>query len=344
MNYRDLIVIGAGMSGLTLANEMKRSGQSVIVLEKARGSGGRLSSKRTALKGSGGHFTFDLGCPSFTAKSEAFKAFLNDESARLETLQEGRETRYFAKPRNSMLTRQMAEHLDVNFSSKVKDIKHDGQTWTVTCESSEGALHVWTSARLVISAPPEQTAALLPANHHAQGLLSQAFIDPQWVVAFALNEASPSRAALQRLAQHPDVFKISIENDKAGRDYAPGLAVCVIHFTPAWTKQTLDWEKDAVRSHALTCLSSVFTDEPDLSAVHVHRWLYSLPTTQAFADEHRLAYFLDESGLGLCGDYLASTNYEGVERAWLSAMALASGLKERIAAEPQLAEASADGI
>ncbi len=344
MNYSDLIVIGAGVSGLVLANEMKRAGQSVTVLEKARGSGGRLSSKRCPLDG-GGQITFDLGCPSFTAKSDSFKAYLNDELAQVGSLGEGVDTRYFATPRNSILTRQLADQLDVHFAHRVTGIEQTENGWTVTSEHADGAAYGWQCGRLVVSAPPEQAAALIPATHSAQSVLTDAYVEPQWVVSFAFEENEPSRSAFQPLAEHVDVLKVSVENDKSGRDYPPGLAVCVIHFTSAWTKQSLDWSKESVQSYALEALCAALSSAPLVKAAHTHRWLYSLPAAQSKGPlDEALGYFLDETGLALCGDHLASDECEGVERAWLSAMALASALKDKIGLENELAEAAANGV
>ena len=42
----DVIVIGAGISGLMCATELERNGYSVQVLDKGRGPGGRMSTRR----------------------------------------------------------------------------------------------------------------------------------------------------------------------------------------------------------------------------------------------------------------------------------------------------------
>lgn len=43
---RDVVVIGAGVSGLALARELRTAGRSVVVLERARGVGGRCATRR----------------------------------------------------------------------------------------------------------------------------------------------------------------------------------------------------------------------------------------------------------------------------------------------------------
>ncbi len=63
----NIAIIGAGISAAAAAKILLAQGASVSVFEKARGPGGRLSSKR-ALAGS-----FDFGAQYFTARTEAFK-------------------------------------------------------------------------------------------------------------------------------------------------------------------------------------------------------------------------------------------------------------------------------
>ncbi|QDU85101.1 glutamate synthase subunit beta [Planctomycetes bacterium Pla163] len=59
-------VVGAGSSGLVCARELARRGRSVVVVDKGRGSGGRLSTR-----GRGGP-AFDHGAQYFTARDPRF--------------------------------------------------------------------------------------------------------------------------------------------------------------------------------------------------------------------------------------------------------------------------------
>ena len=58
----DLLVIGAGLNGMTLANYLLRSGLKVLVLERRLESGGGLASEESTLTGfwhNTGHYLFD---------------------------------------------------------------------------------------------------------------------------------------------------------------------------------------------------------------------------------------------------------------------------------------------
>jgi len=66
MSHPDYAVIGAGISGLLLAHRLQGAGASVVVLEKSRGFGGRMATRRV------GEAVFDQGAQFFTVRDPAF--------------------------------------------------------------------------------------------------------------------------------------------------------------------------------------------------------------------------------------------------------------------------------
>ncbi|MFN2334253.1 MAG: FAD-dependent oxidoreductase, partial [Wenzhouxiangellaceae bacterium] len=62
----DTVVIGAGWAGLSAATVLDAAGHNVVVIEKARGPGGRSATRRTS------HARFDLGAQYFTVRNAAF--------------------------------------------------------------------------------------------------------------------------------------------------------------------------------------------------------------------------------------------------------------------------------
>src|SRR5205085_2478824 len=67
-----VVVIGAGVAGLTCARELKRRGVRAVVLERARGIGGRCATRR--IEGQ----PVDHGVPFLHATSAEFGEELND--------------------------------------------------------------------------------------------------------------------------------------------------------------------------------------------------------------------------------------------------------------------------
>ena len=67
---RDAIIVGAGISGLTLAHSLEQAGKSVLLLESGESAGGVLSTKRV------GDFLLELGPNSILAKA-GFREFVD---------------------------------------------------------------------------------------------------------------------------------------------------------------------------------------------------------------------------------------------------------------------------
>jgi len=71
----DAIVVGAGMAGLSAARELVAAGRSVLVLDKGRGVGGRVATRRL------GSAVFDHGAQFFTVRGRAFGGIVAEAHA-----------------------------------------------------------------------------------------------------------------------------------------------------------------------------------------------------------------------------------------------------------------------
>lgn len=67
---KDVIVIGAGMAGLTCAQQLKQAGLDVTIVEKSAGVGGRMATRR--LQGT----WVDHGAQLLSVKSDSFGRFV----------------------------------------------------------------------------------------------------------------------------------------------------------------------------------------------------------------------------------------------------------------------------
>ena len=70
----DYIIVGSGLSGLTIANILSKNGLKTIVVDKGRKAGGRMSHGVMNRSEVGGNeFKYDHGAQFFTARSDEFK-------------------------------------------------------------------------------------------------------------------------------------------------------------------------------------------------------------------------------------------------------------------------------
>jgi renalase len=71
-----VVVIGAGMSGLSAARQLHASGHDVVVVDKGRSPGGRMATRRI------GEATLDHGAQFFTVRTDDFQQRVDDWTER----------------------------------------------------------------------------------------------------------------------------------------------------------------------------------------------------------------------------------------------------------------------
>lgn len=334
----DFAVIGAGIAGLTAASEINELGYKVAVFEKARGTGGRMSSKRVP-SDNGKFMAFDLGCVSITAENSAFSKQL--EAWHLNGViapwwEDNGQTHYVPVPRNSALTRYLSKNLECHFGTKVIGIEQVDGIWHLFTEDMEDELKesktlLARAKNVIIATPPAQAKNLLPAVSSFKDTLDSVEVFPQWVMAV---EVDNSLLALPNI-QYPDndiIFSISYESNKPSRNhnennYGGSTTVLQVQATENWTSNHLQLSPEQISTRLVHELEGHFEQSLNLLNHYAHRWLYSCVAEELIAGD---GYLWDDNGLGLVGDYIISArencsgvHCKGVESAWLSGMQLA---------------------
>lgn len=327
----ETLIIGAGMSGLSCAKALAEAGHQVLVVDKARGSGGRLASKSLALS-DGQQLVFDLGCAGFAAQTPMFLQQIQSWQhegliAPWRTLEGVVE--YVGTPRNSILTRSMADQLTTQFSLRIERLDFQEGRWQAFAQVDGQLMPVIRAAQIVLATPAEQAAALLPPEHAFRSRVASVATLPQWVVAVVSDAIGtvPDEPAL--LSQSQVIRSIVCDSDKPGRTTLSGNKVWQIQLHTDWSAQHRDARPDDVFQAVLDELHRVSGLRPEISHQHVHRWLYSSGHSQLINDSQCL---WDGAGrIGVCGDYfhhpeLGSDGVRrlGVESAFLSGRALAA--------------------
>ena len=149
MKIWDNVVVGAGFSGLILAQRLKKAGQEVLVLDKAKSVGGRLATRRD------GDAAFDHGAQF---SSSDFKELFKNEFWN-SWFQSGQSVKYSYKAGMNKAAKELSADLQVICDHKVVQIKNEG----VLSLSIEGAESVLTR-RLYLTCPVPQSRELLFAS------------------------------------------------------------------------------------------------------------------------------------------------------------------------------------
>lgn len=178
MQATDVLIIGAGISGLLCATELRQKGLSVRLLDKGRGLGGRMATRRMA----GGRL--DHGAQYFTVRDERFQKYV-DAWLDAGVVQEWfrhlpEDTNPAGYPRycglNGMTDapKHLARTLEVHNSQQVTELSRDTDLWVARTATGDS----FPAKHLVLTAPLPQALSLLDtsglryANGDAEALRS----------------------------------------------------------------------------------------------------------------------------------------------------------------------------
>lgn len=164
LDKSDVLIIGAGISGLLCATELQRSGISVRLLDKGRGVGGRMSTRH--MEGA----RLDHGAQFFTVREPVFQDYV-DRWLRAGVIKEWfRKAPYDSNPQGyprycgtrgmSDLPRHLAAGLDVHCAEVVVAVTFGNDGWQILTQSKKS----YRSRFLVVTAPLPQALALLDTS------------------------------------------------------------------------------------------------------------------------------------------------------------------------------------
>tara|TARA_X000001036_G_scaffold113597_1_gene106527 strand:+ start:1941 stop:2939 length:999 start_codon:yes stop_codon:yes gene_type:complete len=164
----DYIIVGSGLSGLTIANILSKNGLKTIVVDKGRKAGGRMSHGVMNRSEVGGNeFKYDHGAQFFTARSDEFK---KEVDFWLENKWIKKWCNGFSKndgyPRyigiNGMhsLPLKISENLNVFQNTTIKTLKLLKNDWFL-----EGSDNINFSSKYLIMTPPLLQTIKLLSKH-----------------------------------------------------------------------------------------------------------------------------------------------------------------------------------
>lgn len=297
-----VIVIGAGITGLTVARRLADAGRAVLVLDKGRGIGGRVATRRAE----GLHF--DHGAQYVSARGAGFAALLGKltVSGHIGAWQDG----HVGTPGMSALAKGIGAGLDLRQEALVTGLSHDGECWRV--HLGDQAL---TASYVICTVPTPQVAGIIGADHPLIARLTDVAYAPNLTLMAAIDGPAPFV-----VARDPDADLAWIAQDSTKPDRPQGPVAWVAQASTAFSATHLELDKDAIADLMLPLL----LDRLGATAAQVrytaaHRWRYS-QVTQALG----AAFLRDDTGtLYLGGDWCLGPK---VEDAWTSGTAIADDL------------------
>jgi renalase len=322
------VVVGAGISGLLAAREMAAAGGRVVVLDKGRGVGGRMATRRV------GNGVFDHGAQFFTVRSERFEGivagWLREGVAEEWTRgfadadrqpNEDGHPRYRGSHGMTSIPKHLARGLDVRTGERVAEVNLRDGGWEATTESGSRI----TGAALLLTAPVPQSLALIrdaaALPDEARHRLGEISYSPCIALLAVLDGPTgvPEPGGVQIKGEPLDWIA---DNRRKGISEAPGIT---IHAGPEWSRAHLEVDEAQVTASLLRFAEDQL--ETDLSSkvaeTSLARWRYSW-VRRPHPDPCLVAR--EEPALLFAGDAFGPSKVEG---AALSGLAAADYLLDR---------------
>lgn len=327
-----MLVIGAGVSGLSCAREYRRRGGRVLVLERARGVGGRCATRR--LHGQ----AVDFGCPFLHARSREYSRVLDelDVGGRISGWPvEVREPRLACQPEAfvpghrrigraegvAALPQHLARGLDVRLEHAVASLVHEGGPLRARVSNGETfeaeqvvvALSIAQSLRLVepLVSGWDGAAAVLE-RMRGVGVVPVLTLIAGWPV----DSPEPGFDAW-----HPMETTMigSIYHDSTKRA-DPLHRVLVVHARPSFSRERLDDDPDAWADDLLWELGELLGPWAARPAWRqAHRWTSGRVRNADLLGQPAVFHPPGGGMLVVVGDAFATT--AGVEGAYFSGIA-----------------------
>ena len=165
----DVLIVGAGLSGLMSAQSLRERGYSVKLLDKGRSVGGRLATRRV------GKGVADHGAQFFTVRTSTLQSYVDQwreldlvyswgtgwsDGSVKRTAGDGH-PRYVARGGMNKLAKHLAQDLDIAVDRLVTSVKQTPDGWTL--EDGDGGRY--DGRGLIMTPPMPETLELLTKSN-----------------------------------------------------------------------------------------------------------------------------------------------------------------------------------
>jgi predicted NAD/FAD-dependent oxidoreductase len=317
----DCVIVGAGVSGLAAARTLQSKGLQLAVVDKGRGVGGRMATRRIA----GGRA--DHGAQAFAARTPEFRAIVSP------WLMLGIAAEWSAPPAGpfgcvsaphdhpllrgaagmSDVPKALAAGLPVSLGWTAESLTTLPGGWRVTSAGGD----VIDCRAVLLTPPVPQSLALLDRSGVAlepatRGELDRVAYAPCFAVILALSGESgvPAPGGLA-VGEGP----LAWIADNRLKGVSPDVTTLTLLATTAYSADHFDEDQGQIGAELLASARPWIGDAA-ATEVQVHRWRYAIPTTRH--PRHHVIIRAGEGVLAFAGDAFGDPNIEGAALSGLS--------------------------
>lgn len=293
MTTVDVLIVGAGLSGLMAAQSLQDSGQRVVILDKGDNVGGRLATRQI------GPGLADYGAQFFTVRAPTFQHYVDAWQAAglvfawatgwsdgsllassAATVNDGY-PRYAVHGGMNALAHHLAtqvsqQGITVHTEQHVAMISQSGDSWQVSTVDGQA----YATQTLILTPPVPQSLALLDAGgatltNEDRTALERIVYAPCLCGLFWLEGdiGLPEPGAIQRPGT--DLAWIA---DNQQKGISPAATVITVHAGPTYSSLHVDTPDAELLATFQASLQPFMQGKVLLHEAQLKRWRYALPT------------------------------------------------------------------
>lgn len=325
----DILIVGAGMSGIAAGNQLIENGYNVKILDKGKMLGGRLATRRISIDGK--RTVFDYGCKYLEATSYEFgnkiieliksddikKWNITNQNAVLGELDKS--LKFINKKSIREIAIKLAKNLDIETNTKVQILKKENIYWNIQTDRKIE----YQAKNVILSMPIPQSLDLIKKSNlefsdQKIRKLSEVKYNKSIVGLFTLKEKSNLIKEGGLKIENEDIAFITDNNLKGINS---NFTAVVVEMTDKFSRS--NWNKG--ETELLSKIKELSKDwiGTEIFNEQIHKWKYSTP---ASIYNKRFEVFNNPLPLYIIGDAFMGNN---VESAYLSGFFSAKHLIEK---------------
>jgi renalase len=282
-NETQVLVIGAGLSGLVAAATLAEQGIRSVLLDKGRSPGGRLATRRLS-SAPDQLARADHGAQFFTVRSPDF-AELVHQWRRAGIVREwchgftpggDGHPRYCAEGGMNTIAKYLASTLDVESQVTVTAVREADDGWLVDCADGQA----WHAPVVMMSSPVPQSLTLLDAGSVPLPIEHRAALETiSYARCLALmltldgESAVPEPGGVQLRVEHDPVFSFVADNRRKGISDAVTLTLHV-HDEPSISMWDID--RDEAKAQLISAAAK-WIGTAAVRESQLHGWKFARP-------------------------------------------------------------------